>query len=125
MSNRIVVLVIEVSELERSARLYRAAFGIALGPVKDHAGDDRFTSGRHCATSWTEGSFLHFALYEAKQGATTRAQIGIEVADLDVAHAAAERAGAQLVHPPRQQPWGRSARYQDYDGNVIELTQRG
>ena len=124
-NNRIVALVIEVSDLDRSARLYREGFGVELKPVDDHAGDDRWTSGRHCATSWTEGAFLHFALYEARpEGPTTRAQIGIAVDDLDAAQAGAIAAGAELIHEARPQPWGRSARFRDFDGNVIELTQR-
>jgi predicted enzyme related to lactoylglutathione lyase len=61
-SNRLVAVVIEVTDLERSAALYR---------------DER-----------------------------------------------ALAAGAEAIHGPKQQPWGRSARYRDYDGNVIELTQR-
>jgi predicted enzyme related to lactoylglutathione lyase len=120
---RIVALVIEVSELERSAKLYREAFGLALKRVDDHEGDDRWISGRHCATSWTEGAFLHFALYEAKVGPTRNTQIGVRVEDLDDAHTTAVAAGAEVVHVPRKQPWGRSSRYRDYDGNVIELTQ--
>ena len=121
---QIVALVIEVSELERSATLYRDAFGIALKPVEDHAGDDRWTSGRHCATSWTEGAFLHFALYQAKADPTRNTQVAIRVEDLDKAHAQAVAAGAELIHEPRKQPWGRSARYRDYDGNVVELIQQ-
>lgn len=44
--------------------------------------------------------------------------------DIEAAHKAAFSAGAELVHEPRSQPWGRSARFRDFDGNVIELTQR-
>ena len=121
---RIVAVVLEVADLERSAALYREAFGVALKAPDDHAGDDRWISGRHCATSWTDGAFLHFALYEAKEAPTTRAQIGIAVPDLDDAHARAVAAGARVLHEPKAQPWGRSARYADPDGNVIELSQR-
>lgn len=120
---RIVALVIEVSDLERSTKLYQQAFGLALEPAHDHAGADRWSSGRHAAMSWSEGAFFHFALYEARQDPTRRAQIGIRVADLETAHAAALAAGAELIHAPRKQPWGRSARYRDPDGNVVELTQ--
>ena len=34
-----------------------------------------------------------------------------------------EVAGATVVHGPRSEMWGRSARYRDFDDNVIELTQ--
>src|SRR4029079_14059744 len=90
----------------------------------DHGGGDRWVSGRHCATSWTDGAFLHFALYEAKTDErTTHAHIAFSVADIDTAHATAVAAGAVVVHEPRAELWGRSARYRDFDGNVIELTQ--
>jgi len=124
-SNRLVAVVIEVADLDRSAALYRDGFGIPLKEPDDHAGDDRWISGRHCATSWTDGAFLHFALYEKKTDeVTTAAQLGVAVVDLDAAHGRALAAGAEEIHPPKQQPWGRSARYRDFDGNVIELTQR-
>jgi len=124
MNNRLVAVVIEVADLDRSAALYRDGFGVALEPPDDHQGGDRWVSGRHCATSWTDGAFLHFALYEAKTDErTTHAQISFAVDDLEAAHATAIAAGASVVHEPRKELWGRSARYRDFDGNVIELTQ--
>jgi predicted enzyme related to lactoylglutathione lyase len=124
-SNRIVTIVLEVADLEASARLYREAFGVTLKPIEDHAGGDRWSRGRHAAFSWTDGAFLHFALYEAKDGPTRNAQIAIEVDDIDAAYEQARNAGAELVHEPRSQPWGKSARFRDPDANVVELTQRG
>jgi len=121
-ANRLVAVVLEVSDLDRSLALYRDGFGLDLH-LDDHEGDDRWISGRHAATSWTSGAFMHFALYASKDGAaTTRAQIAFRVDDLDAAHARAVAAGAEVVHGPKAQPWGRSARYRDFDGNVIELT---
>jgi predicted enzyme related to lactoylglutathione lyase len=123
-SNRLVTVVLEVADLDRSAALYRDGFGVALKPPDDHGGGDRWVSGRHCATSWTEGAFLHFALYEAKTDErTTHAHIAFAVTDLAAAHATAVAAGAVVVHEPRSELWGRSARYRDFDGNVIELTE--
>lgn len=52
---------------------------------------------------------------------TTGAQVAFRIDDL--AHQRATDAGARVIHAPRDQPWGRSARYSDLDGNVIELTQ--
>ena len=122
--NRLVAVVLEVSDLGRSLSLYRDGFGLDLH-VEDHAGDDRWISGPHAATSWTTGAFIHFALYASKDGVTTtHSQIAFAVQDLDSAHARAVAAGAEIVHGPKAQPWGRSARYRDADGNVIELTQR-
>ena len=122
--NRIVTVVLEVSDLERSARLYRDAFGIPLKPPADHGGEDRWISGDHAAYSWTDGAFLHVALYRSKGDVTRHAQLGVQVADIEAAHAIALDAGAKLIHEPRDEPWGRSARYRDLDGNVIELTPR-
>lgn len=123
-SNRLVAVVIEVSDLERSAELYRHAFGVSLKPADDHRGSDRWTRGKHTATSWTHGAFLHFALYAAKTETPTRGvQLGFEVRDIEASHKEATEAGAEVIHGPRSQPWGKSARYRDFDGNVIELSQ--
>ena len=122
---RLVAVVLTVSDLERSVRLYEAAFGLDLH-LEDHRGDDEWTSGPHAATSWTDGEFLHFALYASKDGsATNRSQVAFRVDDLETAHARAVAGGAEVVHEPKSQPWGRSARYRDPDGNIIELTQPG
>lgn len=122
---RLVTIVLEVADLTRSAALYHDGFGLDLH-FDDHEGDDRWINGAHAATSWNEGAFLHFALYASKDGSVTHAaQVAFRVFDLDVAHAKALAAGAELVHDPKAQPWGRSARYRDFDGNIIELTQPG
>jgi predicted enzyme related to lactoylglutathione lyase len=123
-SPRLVTVVVTVSNLERSLLIYRDGFGLDLH-IDDHEGDDVWTSGRHAACSWPEGEFLHFALYETKVATktTTAAQIAFRVSDLDAAHERAVSAGVGVVHEPKVQPWGRSARYRDSDGNVIELTQ--
>jgi predicted enzyme related to lactoylglutathione lyase len=67
---------------------------------------------------------LHFASYESKEAdSTTRAQIAFRVDDLEAADRRALDAGTELVHGPADPPWGRSARYRDPDGNIIELTE--
>ena len=110
--NRLVAVVLEVADLERSVRLYRDAFGIALKDPDEHVAGDRWVGGLHCATSWTEGEYIHFALYEAKDdGPTTRAQVSFRVDDIDTWHARAVAAGAEVLHEPRAEEWGRSARY--------------
>ena len=126
--SRLVTVVLEVADLDRSITLYRDGFGLDLH-LSDHQGaehgaDDRWISGRHAATTWEAGAFLHFALYESKGDRTSGAQLSFEVDDLAAAHAAAVAAGAEVVHGARAEPWGTSARYRDFDGNVIELTER-
>ena len=122
-AGRLVTVVLITSDLDRAVELYGAGFGLDLH-LDDHHGDDPFTSGRHAATSWTDGAFMHFALYASKDGeATSRAQMAFRVNDLETAHERAVAAGAEVIHGPKPQLWGTSARYRDFDGNVIELTQ--
>jgi predicted enzyme related to lactoylglutathione lyase len=124
-AGRLVAVVLTVSDLNRAMKLYGGGFGLDFH-VDDHHGDDPWTSGRHAATSWTDGAFMHFALYETKDGTSTSgAQIAFRVADIDAAHERAVKAGAEVLHNPKPQPWGMSARYRDFDGNIIELTQQG
>lgn len=127
--NRLVTVVLEVADLDRAVQLYRQGFGLDLH-VADHRGaehgrGDRWISGRHAATTWTDGAFLHFALYESKGERTSGAQLSVRVDDIAAAHLAAIDAGAEVLHDPRREPWGTSARYRDLDGNVVELTQPG
>lgn len=118
-----MTVVFTVSDLDQAVAIYGDAFGLTLH-IDDHEGDDPWTSGRHAATSWTDGAFIHFALYEARNGQfTTGAQVAFRVSDLAVAHERAVQAGVEVIHAPKAQPWGTSARYRDRDGNVIELTQ--
>jgi predicted enzyme related to lactoylglutathione lyase len=122
-ANRLVAVVLVTADLDRAVALYEDGFGLDLH-LGDHEGDDRWTSGRHGAASWTDGEFMHFALYASKDGSATHgAQVSFRVGDLDAAHEQAVRAGARIIHEPKDQPWGRSARYYDFDDNVIELTQ--
>jgi predicted enzyme related to lactoylglutathione lyase len=122
-TERLVTVVFTVSDLDRTVKLYSDGFGLDLH-VDDHQGDDIWITGRHAATSWIDGAFIHFALYESKDGSsTTGAQIAFRVGDLNEAHHKAVNAGAEVIHGPKPQPWGTSARYRDNDGNIIELTE--
>lgn len=72
-------VVIEVKDLDRPTRLYTKGFGLALHS-SDHEGGqrdekDRWISGGHAATTWTDGAFLHCALYESKAERTSGGQL--------------------------------------------------
>jgi lactoylglutathione lyase len=121
-TRRLVAVILSVSDLDRATMLYREAFGVELHPG-DNGGDDPWTSGQHAEISWTDGAYLHFALYPAKDRPTSGVQISLGVDDVEEAHHRAVKAGATVLHGPREEPWGRSSRYQDSDGNVVELTQ--
>ena len=125
--HRLDAVILEVADLAASARLYREVFGVDLHVGADNEmPGDRWTSGAHAAASWTDGAYLHFALYQAKSpGQTTRlAQIGLTCADVYSAHDVAVKYGVKVVHSPRQEPWGITARYEDLDGNIVSLTQQ-
>ena len=123
-AGRLITLVLEVSDLEASVRFYRDLLGLALHPGADNAaGEDRWISGEHAALSWYDGAFLHFSLYQSKGEVTRAAQVAFATTDLDADHARLVAAGAPIVHPPRLEPWGATARYRDPDGNVASLTQ--
>jgi lactoylglutathione lyase len=119
---RIILLVLEVSDLERSVRFYRDLLGLPLRRDLDHGGTDRWISGDHAAHSWHD-SFFHFALYQSKGAVTRDVQIGFPVGDLDGAHARLKAADVAVDVEPRDEPWGRTARYRDPDGNSVSLTQ--
>ncbi len=127
-TGRITTVVLEVENLERSLRFYRDLIGLPLRAHLDHAGGgqgqgDRWISGDHAACSWHDGAFLHFALYQSKGVVTRGVQLGFPVDDLDSAHAKLTAAGVKPDHPPRDEPWGRTARYVDPDGNSVSLTE--
>jgi predicted enzyme related to lactoylglutathione lyase len=119
---RLVAVILGVSDLEKSVALYRDGFGLDLHPG-DNAVEDRWIGGIHAEISWTRGAYLHFALYPAKGRPTTGVQISLAVDNIGDAHSAALRGGARVLHEPRKEPWGRGARYEDHDGNIVELTQ--
>jgi len=124
-AGRLITVVLEVSDLVASTVFYRDQLGLPLHPGGDNEADgDRWISGEHAAMSWQDGAFLHFSLYAAKDEVTRSAQLGFDTADLVAAHARLTDAGAAVVHPPRQEPWGQTARYRDPDGNTVSLTQR-
>ena len=68
---RLNLVVVEVSDIERSVALYREGFGVEL-QAGNNGVDDYWIGGPHAEYSWREGSYLHFALYPARDGATTR-----------------------------------------------------
>lgn len=118
------LVVLEVANLDRSVAFYRDLLGLQLHRDDHREGDDRFISGDHAATSWRDGHFLHFALYQTKGVITANAHIGFMTDDLATFHDQLVTAGVAVDHAPRTEPWGRTARYRDPDGNSVSLTQR-
>jgi lactoylglutathione lyase len=127
-TGRPILIVLEIEDLERSLHFYRDLIGVPLKADIDHSGaghggGDRWISGNHGAYSWRDGAFLHFALYASKDVVTRGLQIGFPTDDLDGMHAKLVAAGVKADHAPRDEPWGRTARYADPDGNSVSLTE--
>lgn len=125
--SRLIFVAINASDLERSVAFYRDGFAIELHSGTNQPVADPWYGGYHAAYSWTDGAFLHLALFPAaspERPPTRDAQIGFGVSDVSAAHARAVAAGAGVVHEPRPEPWGTTARYRDPDGNLVSITER-
>ncbi len=124
---RLTFVALGVSDLRRSVRFYREVLGLPLRAADHDAElDDPWYGGEHAAYSWTDGAFIHFALYpkrEPQRPVATGAQIGFHVPDFDATHARVVASGTPVVSEPRDEPWGRTARYLDPDGNIVSITE--
>jgi predicted enzyme related to lactoylglutathione lyase len=116
---------LEAEDLERSVHFYRDQLGIPLKVDIDHGGGDRWISGEHAAISYDENAFLHFALYKSKSVITRNVQIGFAIENLEQVHQLLVAAGVKVEHGPREEPWGKTARHLDPDGNSVSLTEVG
>ena len=127
MTSRIIFIALNVEDLERSISFYRDAFGVEFHSDLNEPASDPWYGGEHCAYSWTDGAFLHFALFPTRlpeRPVSRDAQLGFGVEDIESGHARAVVAGAEVVHPPRAEPWGATSRYRDPDGNLVSITQQ-
>ena len=125
-TRRLTFLALSVSDLEQSLRFYREVLGIPLREADhDSEKEDPWYGGQHAAYSWTDGAFMHFALYpkrEPERPVSTGAQVGFHVHDFDRVHQRVVDSGAVVAQAPRDEPWGRTARYLDPDGNIVSIT---
>ena len=114
---RPVLVSLRVRDLSESARFYHDALGLAIR----HAGGGLLEE-RHATCSWPDG--MRLLLFEAPAGEQTeRLALGFAVDDLPGSHDRAVATGAVVLHPPRDEPQGSTARYADPDGNVVSLTE--
>jgi len=125
--DRLVLVVLHVSDLEASLDVYRDVFGVPLARSEHDPPDDPWVGGQHAALSWHDGAYLHFALYPARppgRPVTTGAQVGFLVPSALEIHSRAVSSGVEVLHEPRPEPWGLTGRYLDPDQNIINVTSR-
>lgn len=126
-AERLIVAILHVADLQRSVRFYRDLLGLPLEPGRNEPESDPWFGGHHAEISWREGSYLHFALFPSRpphHRVTTGVELGFSVDDVPAIHERLVRSGAEVLHEPRPEPWGLTARYLDPDGNVVGITER-
>ena len=123
---RLTLVALSVSDLGRSVEFYRDLIGLPLHEAThDAEKQDPWYGGDHAAYSWTDGAFIHFALYphrEPERPVATAAQVGFHVEDLDTVHQRVLASGVTVASEPRSEPWGKTARYIDPDGNIVSIS---
>lgn len=123
---RLNFVALSVANLDRSFHYYQSLLGAPLARANHDAElNDPWYGGEHAAHSWTDGAFLHFAIYpsrEPQRPVTQACQIGFAVEEFEQTHDRMVQAGVTVVQPPRAEPWGRTARYLDPDGNIVSIT---
>ena len=105
-----IVPVLTVESVEAARDLYVSVLGLRevmnLGWIVTVADD----AGRQ------------LSVIDHDQTAAVNPDVSIEVDDVDGAHAAAVRAGAEIVHTLRDEPWGvRRFFMRDGSGNVVNV----
>ena len=98
--------------LPLAARFYQEVLG--LEPVMDHGWIMTLADPRkpHCQIS----------LMTHDETAPGNPAVSIQVDDVDAAYSAAVRAGAEVVHPLTDEPWGvRRFFIRDPDGHVLNI----
>jgi lactoylglutathione lyase len=123
---RLTVVILHVADLEASLRFYRDLMGVPLEPGLNEPADDPWIGGHHAELSWRGGAYLHFALFAGRPGqpATRGAELGFHMDDVLVLHRRMVEGAATVLHEPRTEPWGLTARYRDPDGNIVGITSR-
>lgn len=105
-------------DFERSKEFYQHALQLGVDHEWDFGPQDRgicFKAGAGMVEIFSQMSETE---YISPRGVSML----IEVKDVDKAFLAAQRAGAAVVHPPQDFPWGqRIARFQDPDGIVVGM----
>jgi catechol 2,3-dioxygenase-like lactoylglutathione lyase family enzyme len=109
------LVVLRVADLERSAAFYRI-LGLIFTKHRHGTGPEHYA----CDMSGTV-----FELYPRRDesDSTSRTRLGFKISNLDQTLVALEQAGAKIISPPKDSPFGRRAVVDDPDGHRVELSQ--
>jgi uncharacterized protein len=136
MEQRIDVITLAVTDLERSLEFYREGLGLESGELVggDYPGDDDTPAGA-AAMFKLQGRLLlmlyprtelakdaSIALGPAQSGEFSIGHLVASRSDVDAVLARAEAAGATLTGSPHDRPWGiYSGYFRDLDGHLWEV----
>lgn len=120
---RLNSLQVWAADLAASAKFYGQFLGLELDDEPhQHSGNQAL----HYDVAWGDfasGEYMMLHLAQAEPGRhTTRAQIGVTVGDVDAAHQRAAQFEVTVLEPPHDGEWGRNARYEDPDGNIVSVS---
>ena len=109
------LVVIRAADIDRSAHFYRR-LGLEFTKHSHGTGPEHYAS---------EGGAIVFEIYprQGKPGTPEGLRLGFLVASVDPILAALTEAGAKIVSPAKDSPWGRRAVVDDPDGYRVELTE--
>jgi predicted enzyme related to lactoylglutathione lyase len=112
---------LRVRGVDAALGFYRDVIGVPFGDAHSH--EEGGTRHSHAEWGeWGEDGFLLLSLYPAEPGKETRSSIGFAVPEFDALHQRLSTE-ARVVQRPTQMPWGRSAAYEDADGNTVSITE--
>ena len=107
------LMVIRSPDIDRAVRFY-AVLGLLFTKHAHGTGPEHYSSEIY--------GFV-FEIYPLADGQppTTAARVGFVIDDVDSVVRLLAEAGATIVSPPRDSPWGRRAVVRDFDGHSVEL----
>ena len=112
MSVRRVVPDFQADDPSASTQFYAEVFG--LEPAMDLGWIVTFAD--------PENPSAQISVLRRDATASVVPDVSIEVDDVDMAHAAAQRLGCEIIHPLTDEPWGvRRFFVRDPDGHVINV----